>query len=470
MSALLSIDVDRDSATSMTTQIQTAIRHRVQDGTLHPDTRLPSSRGLATDLGVSRSVVVQAYEQLTAEGYLRATQGSGTCVAPHVVPVPRRVGDTCDGRREARFDLRFDATGGSLFPGREWLVAYQRAVRAVCDASSTEAAPLGTPPLRAELARYLGRVRGVRAEPRQVVVTSRSSHLLGVLFDAVRGLGVNELAVENPGDHRRAELARRGGLRPVPVPVDERGLDVDALVRTGARAVLLTPVNQLPTGAQLSASRRDALIAWAEAEDGWIVEHDPDGDLWLGGGIGPLSLQHRCPERVAYLGSTRGVLGPRVPFAWLAVPPRVLHAIERFAVGRVVEPDGFTQLAFAGFLASGMFDQHVRQLRGIHRARRAALHRAVAVHLPGARILGAEAGTRAYVALPAGVDETGLVAAVRQRSVLIHGAADFHLDRRRAAPALVLGYGGLSHGRLTEAVGVIGSVLDRMTARLAPSA
>ncbi|GLZ42526.1 GntR family transcriptional regulator [Actinokineospora sp. NBRC 105648] len=458
---MLPLVVDRESPRPMTVQIQTAIRDRVLDGTLHPGSRLPSSRHLALDLGVSRSVVVQAYEQMIAEGYLRAEQGSGTRVATHL---PSR-GAADDPRPAAppqavRFDLRAAATGMALFPRREWLLAYQNAVRSVHHSPMARPAPLGVGDLRVALASYLGRVRGVRAGGADVVVSGGTAHTLGTVCAALRDLGIDHLAVANPGDQRHVVAAARAGARLIPVPVDAHGLDVEALARTGARAVLVNPVAQVPTGAALSPTRRDALLRWAESVDGWVIEHDPDGHLWLGRGSGPLALQRLAPDRVVYAGSTSGMLGPCLRLGWFVAPPRLRAAIERAPAGGFAEPDSLTQLAFAEFVDRGLLDQHVRQLRGTHRARRAALRAAVAVHLPGSVVLGVEVGTHAYVPLLPGTDDVRLAALARARSVLVDTGRQYHLDRGRAEPALVIGYGAVEHSRLAEAVAILGGLRE----------
>lgn len=459
---MLPIAIDRDSRSSMTAQIQSAIRGRIQDGTLHPGVRLPSSRDLAADLEVSRSVVVQAYEQLTAEGYLRSAQGSGTRVATHL-PYTRRVAVEPAGGADARFDLRLDATSTMFFPRREWLSAYQHVVESIGGAGPRQP-PLGVPELRTELAAYLGRSRGVLATAADIIVTATFDHIIGALSHVLRELGVDHLAVENLGAPWQARQAERAGLWVTGVPVDDEGIDVDALALTGARAVLVTPVSQVPTGVVLSPSRREELLRWAADVDGWVIEYDRDGLLWFDGGSGPLALQRHAADRVLYAGSTVGLLGPCIRLGWLAAPPAVADRLRRAPLGA---PDALTQLALAHFLSSGGLDQHVRQVRGIYRARRSALRDAVAEHLPNATLTGAPAGTHAYLRLPAGVDDARLAAVARTRSVLVHPGRHFQLGRRPSAPGIVLGYGAVRDGLLPEAVGLLAATVDQVTGLLA---
>jgi GntR family transcriptional regulator/MocR family aminotransferase len=456
---MLPIAIDRTSALSLTTQIRSAIRGRIRDGTLHPGVRLPSSRDLATDLEVSRSVVVQAYEQLIAEGYLRAAQGSGTRVATHgtaTATQPARIGDV-------RFDLRVDSTSTAFFPEREWLQAYQHVARSAGGAGP-QRHPLGVAELRGELAAYLGRSRGVLATAAEVVATADFAHTFEVLCHVLRDLGVDHIAMENPGTPWLVRIAERAGLWVTGVPVDGEGIDVHALERTGARAVLVTPVSQVPTGAMLSPGRREALLRWADGVDGWVIEHDRDGDLWFGAGSGPLALQRQHADRVIYAGSTRGLLGPYLRLGWSVVPGVVADRLSRAQLGA---PDALTQLAFAHFVSSGLLVQHIRQVRSTCRARRSALQEAVAHHLPGAQLAGVPAGTHAYVRLPAGVDDAQLAMAARRSSVLVHPFRQFQLDRRPATPGVVLGYGAVRRGRLADAISLLANAMSQVSGLLA---
>ncbi|MEV4114446.1 PLP-dependent aminotransferase family protein [Nonomuraea sp. NPDC049695] len=459
---MLPITIDRKSRLPMTAQIQSAIRGRIQDGTLHPGVRLPSSRDLAEDLGVSRSVVVQAYGQLIAEGYLRATQGSGTRVATHLPRLGRAALEPIRSA-EARFDLRVDATSTVLFPSREWLQAYEHVGLSIGE-PGPQRHPLGVPELRAELAAYLGRSRGVLATAAEVAVTADFDHTVGVVCHVLRELGVDHIAVENPGAPWQARLAEHAGLAVTGVPVDGEGIDVDVLERSGARAVLVTPVSQVPTGVALSPDRREALLRWAADVDGWVIEYDRDGHLWIGPGSGPLALQRHRPERVIYVGATGALLGPCIRLGWAVAPALVVDRLGRMQLGA---PDPLTQLTFTHFVSSGVLDQHVRQVRSVFRARRSALRDAVEQHLPGARMSGVPAGTHAYIQWPYGVDDVRLAAAARARSVLVHPGRHFQLGRRPSAPGVVVGYGAVRSGRLPEAIGVLAAAMRQVTGLLA---
>ena len=456
MALHIALEVARDSSRSLTSQIQEFIKTGISEGTLHPGTRLPSSRRLAGDLAVSRSVVVEAYGQLVAEGYLETAHGSGTRVVSHLGRAPAGTA-LPDEERESRvrWDLRPGGSSPPAFPRREWLRCYQRVLQSAGAAGESSSPPAGETLLRRELSAYLGRVRGVRTSPEQIVVVPGSAQTLRLLCAALPRLGIDTIAVEDPGHPGQRRLLREGGLRAVTVPADGNGLDVEALAASGARAVLVTPTHQFPLGVTLSDARREALVRWARDVDGWVIEDDHDGGLWYERGSRPLALQRQLPGQVVYAGSASKSLSPGLRLGWLTAPEpmraHLLNAHMRHDLGTEV----FSQLAFGELLRTGLFDRHLRRLNTLGRDRRDALEQAVRRHLPGAEVLGAAAGLHAYVRLPRQTDEAALVAGALRRSVLVCGAAAFHARTHGRVPGLVVGHAHLPRSAVEEAVGAL---------------
>nr|WP_240634531.1 MULTISPECIES: PLP-dependent aminotransferase family protein [Streptomyces] len=267
-----------------------ALREAVRSGRLAPGTRLPPYRSLAADLGVARNTVADAYAELVAEGWLTARQGSGTRVADRAAPprsgtrvadraappgAPARVPKKAPLRaRGPRHDLRQGTPDASSFPRADWLASYRRALQQAPNEAFGPGDPAGRTELREALAEYLARARGVRTEPGRIVICSGFAHALRLLFPRVlRG----PLAVESYGLGFHRELLTAGSVRTVPLPLDEDGAQVGELGRE--RAVLLTPAHQFPTGGPLRAERRAAVIDWARARGGVILEDDYDGEF-----------------------------------------------------------------------------------------------------------------------------------------------------------------------------------------------
>ncbi|MFF3174648.1 PLP-dependent aminotransferase family protein [Streptomyces sp. NPDC057900] len=457
MALHIAVEVVRDSRNSLTTQIQEFIKREISEGILQPGTRLPSSRRLAGDLDVSRSVVVEAYGQLVAEGYLEAAQGAGTRVVGHLEAEPAAPALLDEGQvPRVRWDLRPGGGNTPAFPRREWLRCYQRVLQETDSVHHGYPPPAGDPALRYELACYLGRLRGLRTSPDHLMVVAGFAQTLSLVCEVLPRLGIDELAIEDPGHPGQRQFVRESGVRAVPVRVDGQGIDVEALAASGARAVLVAPAHQFPTGVTLSPERREALARWARDVDGWVIEDDYDGGLWYERSPRPLALQRMMPGRVVYAGTASKTLSPGLRLGWLAAPRPMLDELLRARARHDLGTETLTQLAFAELLRTGLFDRHLRRLNALGRRRRDALDEAVFRYLPGAVVLGRGAGLHAYVRLPRHTDEGALVAGALRRSVLVRGAAAFHAWPRRDAPALVVGHAHLPCSGVAEAIRAMG--------------
>jgi GntR family transcriptional regulator/MocR family aminotransferase len=437
-------------------QIAAELRAAIRSGRLAAGSRVPSSRDLARDLGVSRGVVVTAYEQLIAEGFLTARRGDGTRVAPLATPdppSPRPRFDRAEPAEPVPYDLRSGVPDLSAFPRERWLTATRHVLRTVPNSELAYPDPAGVPALRVELAGYLGRVRAANVTPDRITVTNGVAHGIAVLARLLAEDGHRMLAVEDPTSARQLPLLRGAGIDLVPVPVDGDGLDVAALARTGARAVLVTPAHQYPTGVVLSPQRRSALVGWARDVDGVVIENDYDAEFRYD--REPVGcLQGIEPDRVVLAGSVSKSLAPGLRLGWVAAPCGLAERIRDYRArtdlgGQVIE-----QHVLAHLIGSGAYDRQLRVMRRRYRARRDALAAALRTHLPDATVRGVSAGLHLYVELPSGWNEQAVVAAATRRGVAVDGAGAFSAaDPPRAA--LVLGYGRLGSGRLAEAAALI---------------
>src|SRR5580693_3572121 len=270
----LHLDLSELSAgSSMRARMEHALREAVRSGRLSPGSRLPSTRALCAQLGVSRGVVVDAYAQLVAEGYLQTCRGGGTSVASASMSVGQRATSVAPAG-VVRHDLNPYRPALDGFPRAAWLSALTRVLRIVPDERLSYPDPAGTHELRATLASYLGRVRGAHASPEQVVITGGTRQGVELLWTVMAEQGARRVAVERPGWRGMSETAADAGLHTVSLPVDEHGLVVERLERERVDAVALAPAHQYPTGAVLSAARRVALVEWARTQDALIVEDD----------------------------------------------------------------------------------------------------------------------------------------------------------------------------------------------------
>ncbi|MEU9017655.1 PLP-dependent aminotransferase family protein [Actinomadura sp. NPDC048394] len=468
----LHLPLDR-GAGRLAAQIAAGFRAAVRAGRLTAGTRLPSSRDLARDLEVSRGVVVAAYEQLTAEGFLIARRGDGTRIAPlarpdepapappAAEPAPAAL-PSCDLPPDpgAPYDLWPSQPDLSAFPRERWIAATRAALRTLPSDELTYPDPGGVRPLRTELAGYLGRVRAAVADPGRVVIMNGVAHGLSALIRVLRADGHRVLAVEDPTSVRQLPMLEASGIRLVRVPVDADGVDVAALARTNARAVLVTPAHQYPTGVVLSPSRRAELIAWARDVGGVILEDDYDAEFRYD--REPVGcLQGVDPDRVVLLGSVSKSLAPALRLGWALAPAAIATRLREHRGQTDLGAPVIEQYALAEFLRGGGYDRHLRTMRRRYRSRRDALAGALAAYLPGATVHGVSAGIHLYVELPPGTDEDAVLARAARSGVSAAGAREMWSAERAAdaPPALVLGYARIAESHLVKAAQLLGKAV-----------
>jgi GntR family transcriptional regulator / MocR family aminotransferase len=436
------IELDRSRARGLRVQIEDQLRGAIRSGRLAAGSTLPSSRSLAVDLGVTRGVVVAAYDQLVAEGYLASEHGSGTIVKAAPTRGPRHPRSRLADETPVAVDFTLVCPDLARFPYSAWLRATKSALAALPADRLGYVDERGLTELRGVLVDYLGRVRGVSADVDQVMVTNGFSHSVTVTTTVLERLGHDVLAVEDP--HRCAEdqlgLSR---LRLRGVEVDREGIVVDDLHRSSARAVLVTPAHQAPLGIVMSPRRRTELIAWAREVDGYIVEDDYDAEFRFDHHpVG--TLQGIAPDRVLYCGTSSKNVAPGLRLGWLVLPPRLVEPFVRVRRATDLFTSSILQAVFAAFVSSGDLDRHLRRSRRLYRQRRDALVDSLARWLPEATPAGVSAGLQMVLWLPPGAEECAVVKRALAAGVRVNGLGEFRTGRRsRLPPALVLGYGAI---------------------------
>jgi GntR family transcriptional regulator / MocR family aminotransferase len=439
------LHLDVDGPGGRRSSLEEALRGAIRSGRLPTGTRLPSTRAFAADLGLARGTVTDAYDQLAAEGWLVARQGSGTRVASAPRPADKRTGTVPKVPSEtvpARHDFRPGRGDLSGFPRREWGTALRRALREAPDSALDYSDPRGLPVLRHALAGYIGRARGLPVDPDRLVVCNGWIHGFALIVEALRDAGVRRVAVEDPSMARNPATLRRFGLGVASVPVDADGADPAPLVRRGSvSAVVLTPAHQYPTGVTLSADRRATWIRWARDHDSLLIEDDYDGEFrYDRQPVGALAALD--PERVIYAGTTSKTLAPGLRLGWLVLPRRWLDPVVglRTVVDR--HTGALDQLALAGMITSGAFDRHVRLSRTRYRRRRDLLLALLADQAPAVRPHGIAAGLHTVIDLPVdGPSEREVVDHLAAGDVAVHGLSSYHhRPGRWAPPALVVGF------------------------------
>ena len=431
---LSGVDLHLDlSGTRVRAGLESALRGAVRDGRLRPGTRLPSSRALAADLGIARNTVAEVYSQLVAEGWLTAQTGSGTSVAPRRAPDPGGPAPASPDNALPRYDLRAGVPDLSAFPWRAWRATAHKVLTAIPDHLLGYPDPRGVQQLRAALADYLARARGVTADPAHIVICAGFAHGLAVISRALRSAGASTLAVEAYGHRAHRDIAGTQGLRLRPLPVDPMGAVIGQA--DGADAILLTPAHQFPLGVTLHPRRRREAADWG----GLVIEDDYDGEFrYDRQPVG--ALQTLAPDHVIYAGTASKSLAPGLRLGWLVVPPRLLDAV---TAELAASPSALDQLTLAEFITSGCYDRQIRRSRLAYRRRRDRL--AAALRHQGLQVTGIAAGLQAVLEFPRTELERAVVARASQHGVAVDGLEHYRAGEGPPGgdgrAGLVIGYG-----------------------------
>ncbi|MGW3817296.1 MocR-like pyridoxine biosynthesis transcription factor PdxR [Streptomyces sp. NPDC005046] len=444
------LHLEPDASAGRRAGLERALRDAVRTGRLTPGTRLPATRRLATELGISRGTAKAAYDQLIAEGYLTARQGSGTEVAP--LPADGAVAHVRAPRARApRFDLRPGSPDVGTFPAAAWLRALRRAIATAPSLAYDYGDPRGRIELRTALSGYLGRARGVIAPPERIVITSGYVQGLALLTRLLDG---GTVAMEDPGLPFHRDVVRKSGGNVVPLTVDEHGARADGLAALGADAAVVTPAHQYPTGVTLHPERRRALTDWARTRDGLIIEDDYDGEFrYDRQPVG--ALQGMAPAHAVYLGTASKTLGPALRLGWMVLPPHLVEPVADIKLHSDHHTESIGQLALAEMIESHAYDRHVRACRLRYRRRRDQLLDRV-----GARrgVRGIAAGLHALVEV---ADESRVLARAEEEGLAVGRLGDhWHTPGDGRTQGLVVGYGTPRERMYPEALEVLGRVLE----------
>ena len=374
--------LDPTAAEPFYRQIYERFRGAIASGALKPGDRIPSARALTKELGLARGTIESAYSLLTAEGYIEARGQAGTIVSPGLtaltpvasaIPPTHSSIDAPSFRPDSILPFQMGLPALDAFPRKIWARLGARCIRAMQPSDMTHPPVYGLPALRAEIAAYLHVSRGINCSPSQIFVTSGYRHTVDLISHALLQAG-DQVWLENPGYPPTRELLRHVDVSAVPVSVDREGMIISEGIKLAprARAAVVTPAHQSPTGVSLSLPRRLALLEWAARNDTWIVEDDYDGEYrYVSRPLPALkSLDH--DGRVLCAGTFSKVLLPSLRLAYLAVPETLVERFEQ--ISQVFEGGSphFTQTVVAAFIAEGHFSRHIQRMRKLYAERRRA--------------------------------------------------------------------------------------------------
>ncbi|HEY4304708.1 MAG TPA: PLP-dependent aminotransferase family protein [Gemmatimonadaceae bacterium] len=477
---LAHLPIDRALATPLHQQVYDGFRRAILAGRLRSGQRVPSTRLLATELGMSRLPVLTAYEQLLHEGYFESRTGSGTfvCAAPpesrlHPKVRPGRTrSSTARRTRSAKERVPLVRDEGGVrpfrtslpaldeFPQLRWARLLSRHAQRLTPTDLAYGDPAGIGSLRAAIASHLRTARAVNCEAEHVLITTGSQSALRLSAAVVLARG-DCVAMEDPGYPGAHAAFAAAGVEIVPITVDDAGIDVAALaaMRQRIRAVYVTPSHQYPLGMSMSTPRRRALLDWAARHDAWLLEDDYDSEYrYVSRPLGALQGMD-TRDRVIYIGTFSKVLYPSLRVGYVVVPASVR---ERFLDARealdICSPTLY-QLALADFLNDGSFARHLRRMRTIYHKRRDALLDGLARHCKGLlTVANADAGLHVTTFLTDRGDDQSLIREMRRHGLTATPLSSCYLGRARRQ-GLLLGFGGFDERSLIDATRTLGELI-----------
>lgn len=484
---LLSVFAAEAAEEPLFRQIYRRLRDAVLAGALPAGARLPSSRSLARELGVSRNTVVAALDELVAEGYLEPRVGSGTYVAaslpenllqtatvPPADTGPAPAARSPSGEPDPVLPFRVGVPALDRFPLAVWRRLQARRWRMVGPADLHYGSPAGWKPLREVVAGYLRTARGVRCDAGQVVIVSSCQAAIDLTARLLLRAG-ERAWVEEPGYPGAVEALRNRGAVPVPVPVDAEGLDVAAgrALAPDARLAYVTPSCQYPLGVTLGLRRRLELLGWAAETGAWILEDDYDSEYrYAGRPLAALQgLDRPGAERVIYLGTFSKVMFPALRIAYAVLPPQLVEPfvrLRRYVDDHTSLP---TQMVLHDFIAEGHFSAHVRRTRLCYAERQEALLGSLSRHLAGlVEADPAPAGMQvvARLAPGLGMDDSAVAEAARLGGVMLSALSDCHAGPPRHR-GLLMGYSGFPPEALDQAARRLARIIGKAAPRWTPA-
>lgn len=474
------IGLDRRSKIPLYRQMYDWFRKAITDGQMRPGQRVPSTRGLASELSISRIPVLHAYEQLLAEGYFETFVGAGTCVAGSI---PDEALNPTTARRAPQETMQKPGTrrisrrgaGFMRTPEQPWLKApgafrvsqpaldhFPVGIWSKLVARHSRRPPRGTMaygdvmgyrPLREAIAEYLGASRGVRCEPSQILVTTGSQLALQLSAQVLLDPG-DRMWMEEPGYPGARQAFLTAGARLLPGPVDHEGMNVAEIIRRdrGARAVYVTPSHQYPLGTTMSATRRMLLLNWAMRSGAWIVEDDYDSEYRFGSR--PIAALQGLDSdaRVIYIGTFSKVMFPALRLGYMVIPKDLVPAFAAARDAADIFSSTLYQAVMTDFIREGHFSRHIRRMRMLYRERRLVLAKAIQTQMGDwLEVIGAEAGMHLAALLSPGVDDVEISCKAVQKGVCAMPLSSCY-STRPARGGLVLGYGGANVYQIHDGV------------------
>jgi GntR family transcriptional regulator/MocR family aminotransferase len=457
--------IDRTSETSVRRQIYEQIKDQILSGEMRAGEELPSTRQLASELCVSRSTLVESYEMLLAEGFLKSRQGAKTVVADGIA-IQRQTPETVQKPKNVSRPVIADFSTGrpdiAHFPRAQWQKMLLKAAIELPNKELDYTWPQGYAPLREEVACWLSRSRGIAAQADDIFITAGATHALRIVSDLLCPKG-GRVIMEDPCHKGLYETLAYGGCEIIPVPVDDWGLRTDGLdEHRHIRMIYVTPSHQFPLGGILPASRRAALIRYALEQDNFIVEDDYDSEFrYSGEPIAPLYSMD--PQRVIYIGTFSKTVFPAIRIGFTILPKRIQPLWKRLRMHHDIQNPILEQAAMAEFLRSRAMDRHIRKMKTQYAVKRKLLFGELENQFGGAwSVSGDATGLHVAVRFPEMRFDKAFERRCAEEGIVVSALESHCIAKGAHEDQLLLGYGHMEPDRIAESVRLLHGAIGKL--------
>lgn len=457
------VTIDREASRPLIRQLYTQIRDHILSGTLHRGAKLPSTRALALDLAVSRNVVLEAYEQLLAEGYLETQVGSGSYVAAGAAfaTSPRT---NVDGLRLVGFkpfrsdlvDYRSGLPDLSRFPVGTWRRLSREIWDGITPLDLAYSQPEGRLELREAIARYISAQRGVRCHPDQILITAGTTQAVGIVSRLLLESANKSCVLEDPVTIDIQHIISGFGGEIIPIPIDEQGLLTDALPASRSPSfIYVTPSHQFPLGVTMPIQRRVQLLEYARRNGTYVVEDDYDSEFRYDSP--PVSsIQGLEPQRVVYIGTFSKTLCPAMRIGYIVFPPDLVNRGREVKWFIDLHNASVDQLILARFILDGYFVRHVSNMKKVHRKKRQMLIDAITAYFgDSVKVLGAAAGLHLCVRFPGILFTPDLLEELERSGIIVYPVEEHAIQKGNYRDTVIIGFGMLDPERIADGIGIL---------------
>ncbi|MFS0559765.1 PLP-dependent aminotransferase family protein [Terribacillus sp. 179-K 1B1 HS] len=459
------IEIERDHSLPLSWQLHLQLKEKILKGMIVGGQRLPSTRSMAEQLGISRNTVVEVYEQMTAEGYLKTKAGAGTYVVEGILmdnfrlEKPPIISAREDENKKEYIDFRSGFPALSSFPRVAWSKVAKEVYESCADDLFGYQEPQGSEELRKVVAAYLYRTRGIECAPANIVITSGATQAFQLVANAIIEPG-KMVYVEDPITKEIPEILSCTGGIIHPIAVDKDGLTTNSLPRNNRQTIVsVTPSHHFPLGAILSAHRRIELIRFSEETDSMIVEDDYDSEFRYNG-MPVSALYSLAPQRVVYIGTFSKILSPALRIGYVIMPKHLIN--NALQVKRYLDYHSpiLNQVILAQFIAKGHLEKHVNKMRKLYKGNRELLLSNLQKNFPKVRIIGSSSGLHFTAAFPGVEFNDKLLRLIKENGILIQGVEKHAINKGRYANQLIFGYGNCNEIEIKRGVTLLREILE----------